>query len=266
MRRSTRICRKPPPNRPNHPSFSLKIGSFVTPSGRATLGVGKSTLREERARRALLFSKTGRLLPIEVLESVLQGCFGCDDHASRFRHQLRIRIQRSDSETRKLRCLLACEYLVTPRDLRDDGLGSLRGCLCVSGRSRHTIFDCDWSQDVCSSDLLGIRDRRRVLYPQHPQVNLLREVGGVGALPDAPVEEVLQRPAVRRKQSFHQLTLSFSHAAHRLKAGRYAPISTRVARRALGHPYCGPSETAARWLRLRPVRPPRSHPTCLPAV
>jgi len=128
MRRSTRICRKPPPNRPNHPSFSLKIGSFVTPSGKAALGVGKSTLREERARRALLFSKTGRLLPIEVLESVLQGCFGCDDHASRFRHQLRIRIQRSDSETRKLRCLLACEYLVTPRDLRDDGLGSLRGC------------------------------------------------------------------------------------------------------------------------------------------
>src|SRR2546430_10807806 len=154
MRRSTRICRKPPPNRPNHPSFSLKIGSFVTPSGRATLGVGKSTLREERARRALLFSKTGRLLPIEVLESVLQGCFGCDDHASRFRHQLRIRIQRSDSETRKLRCLLACEYLVTPRDLRDDGLGSLRGCLFVSGRSRHTIFDCDWSSDVCSSDLV----------------------------------------------------------------------------------------------------------------
>ena len=128
MRRSTRICRKPPPNRPNHPSFSLKIGSFVTPSGRAALGVEKSTLREERARRALLFSKTGGLLPIEVLESVLQGCFGCDDHASRFRHQLRIRIQRSDSETRKLRCLLACEYLVTPRDLRDDGLGSLRGC------------------------------------------------------------------------------------------------------------------------------------------
>src|SRR5882724_2178565 len=125
MRRSTRICRKPPPNRP---SFSLKIGSFVTPSGRAALGVGKSTLREERARRALLFSKTGRLLPIEVLESVLQGYFGCDDHASRFRHQLRIRIQRSDSETRKLRCLLACEYLVTPRDLRDDGFGSLRCC------------------------------------------------------------------------------------------------------------------------------------------
>src|SRR5882757_415460 len=67
MRRSTRICRKPPPNRPNHPSFSLKIGSFVTPSGRAALGVGKSTLREERARRALLFSKTGGCFPLKSL-------------------------------------------------------------------------------------------------------------------------------------------------------------------------------------------------------
>lgn len=98
------------------------------PSGKADLGVVKSTLREERARRALLFSKAGRLLAIEILESVPQGCFGCDDHASRFRHPLRIRIQRSDSETRKLRCLRAFEYLDTSRDLREDGLGSLGGC------------------------------------------------------------------------------------------------------------------------------------------
>src|SRR2546430_8012896 len=29
-------------------------------------------------------------------------------------------------------------------------------CLCIfffSSRRRHTIFDCDWSSDVCSSDL-----------------------------------------------------------------------------------------------------------------
>src|SRR5258708_23931869 len=69
----------------------------------------------EWARRALLFSKTWGLLAIEILESVLQGCFGCDHHASRFRHQLRIRIQRSDSETRKLMCLRAFDSLDTPR-------------------------------------------------------------------------------------------------------------------------------------------------------
>src|SRR5256886_11512507 len=30
---------------------------------------------------------------------------------------------------------------------------SLR-CVFFSSRRRHTIFDCDWSSDVCSSDLL----------------------------------------------------------------------------------------------------------------
>src|SRR5256886_11843753 len=26
-------------------------------------------------------------------------------------------------------------------------------CFCFSSRRRHTRFDCDWSSDVCSSDL-----------------------------------------------------------------------------------------------------------------
>lgn len=42
------------------------------PSGEANLGVVKRTLREERARRTLLLSKAGRLLAVEILESVLQ--------------------------------------------------------------------------------------------------------------------------------------------------------------------------------------------------
>ena len=103
------------------------IGSFVAPSGKAALGVGKSSALKPGAESPL-FSKTGGCFSLKSGESVLQGCFGCNGHASRFRHQLRIRIQRSGSKTRKLRCLLACEYLVTPRDLRDDGPGSLRGC------------------------------------------------------------------------------------------------------------------------------------------
>src|SRR2546430_16411128 len=28
-----------------------------------------------------------------------------------------------------------------------------RRCFCFSSRRRHTRFDCDWSSDVCSSDL-----------------------------------------------------------------------------------------------------------------
>src|SRR2546430_2822318 len=41
-------------------------------------------------------------------------------------------------------------------------------CFFVSSRRRHTIFDCDWSSDVCSSDLATVpasRHRGR----QHPR-------------------------------------------------------------------------------------------------
>src|SRR5688572_24915811 len=31
-------------------------------------------------------------------------------------------------------------------------------CLVFSSRRRHTIFDCDWSSDVCSSDLAAEAD------------------------------------------------------------------------------------------------------------
>src|SRR2546430_12196591 len=34
-------------------------------------------------------------------------------------------------------------------------------CFFFSSRRRHTRFDCDWSSDVCSSDLDGWADRKR---------------------------------------------------------------------------------------------------------
>src|SRR2546430_6142146 len=40
------------------------------------------------------------------------------------------------------------------------------GCMCFfffSSRRRHTRFDCDWSSDVCSSDL-GFRYGKHYLY------------------------------------------------------------------------------------------------------
>src|SRR5256886_3248149 len=33
-------------------------------------------------------------------------------------------------------------------------------CFFFSSRRRHTIFDCDWSSDVCSSDLSSYRSRK----------------------------------------------------------------------------------------------------------
>src|SRR2546430_5486029 len=34
-----------------------------------------------------------------------------------------------------------------------------------SSRRRHTRFDCDWSSDVCSSDLDDVRSRRVTPFP-----------------------------------------------------------------------------------------------------
>ena len=78
-------------------------------------------------------------------------------------------------------------------------------------------------------------DCRSVLHSEQPQVNLLRELSGVEVLAKAPVNELLQRPAVRRKQSFHQISLFVSHAANIVGAGIIAVLISRVARRALGH-------------------------------
>src|SRR5256886_4451644 len=52
-------------------------------------------------------------------------------------------------------------------------------CFFFSSRRRHTRFDCDWSSDVCSSDLATWRDRVRrfadsgystLLMPDFPQL------------------------------------------------------------------------------------------------
>src|SRR5256886_16955321 len=45
------------------------------------------------------------------------------------------------------------------------------GWFCFSSRRRHTRFDCDWSSDVCSSDLvLSDLDRREGLAKRLPEV------------------------------------------------------------------------------------------------
>src|SRR5256886_12470412 len=47
-------------------------------------------------------------------------------------------------------------------------------CFFFSSRRRHTRFDCDWSSDVCSSDL---RSRSRVQHFPHLSRQRLRHEG-----------------------------------------------------------------------------------------
>src|SRR2546430_6929360 len=51
------------------------------------------------------------------------------------------------------------------------------GLLFFSSRRRHTRFDCDWSSDVCSSDLRETAIARRVLKEIRERLGFLMNVG-----------------------------------------------------------------------------------------
>src|SRR6266568_7260167 len=61
-----------------------------------------------------------------------------------------------------------------------------------SSRRRHTSWNCDWSSDVCSSDLGGL----------------------IGDAPPHPVEQQRQRHVVRRGELRHELP-ELEHEAER---------------------------------------------------
>src|SRR5256886_9229569 len=56
---------------------------------------------------------------------------------------------------------------------------TIRRVAFFSSRRRHTRFDCDWSSDVCSSDLKRHHEGLRV---KHPCVGLTRSIGLFGIL------------------------------------------------------------------------------------
>src|SRR5205085_5928464 len=59
-----------------------------------------------------------------------------------------------------------------------------------SSRRRHTRFDCDWSSDVCSSDLAFPLKRFRRLGYTHAALNGQKGYHGVAVLSRLPFERV----------------------------------------------------------------------------
>src|SRR2546430_3252895 len=62
-------------------------------------------------------------------------------------------------------------------------------CFFFSSRRRHTRFDCDWSSDVCSSDLALVDTARELGLRFHPcrgSMSLGESKGGLP--PDSVVE------------------------------------------------------------------------------
>src|SRR2546430_12317456 len=63
-------------------------------------------------------------------------------------------------------------------------------CFFFSSRRRHTRFDCDWSSDVCSSDLLFLllvdeAERKGCLFPV-PLRCIFESTGRQGERPGTP--------------------------------------------------------------------------------
>src|SRR5256886_12175606 len=78
-----------------------------------------------------------------------------------------------------------------------------------SSRRRHTRFDCDWSSDVCSSDLLfRSRDLNAPLPPfrvpplnvqrPNPEIGTLREIESEGDLTSNALKLTVRRSEERR--------------------------------------------------------------------
>src|SRR5256886_12526669 len=101
-----------------------------------------------------------------------------------------------------------------------------------SSRRRHTRFDCDWSSDVCSSDLIDEDVGRLVALGEHAgeqdavvvAVGLVAEHGDLPALAAVPREQLLDEARARHPVADHhqpllQLPPPSMRAAQTLNSG-----------------------------------------------
>src|SRR2546430_7750291 len=103
-----------------------------------------------------------------------------------------------------------------------------------SSRRRHTRFDCDWSSDVCSSDLLAQRGRRayraqRREAPIHHRAKLVAE----------RFQSREDRKSTRLNSSHSQISYAV-FCLKKKKTSRYLPrpstvFSPRIRRISLSH-------------------------------
>src|SRR2546430_2995604 len=63
------------------------------------------------------------------------------------------------------------------------------GGFFFSSRRRHTRFDCDWSSDVCSSDLIAYEQALRLgCEPTDPYYEIMRKLHALGVTQVTPLE------------------------------------------------------------------------------
>src|SRR5256886_16889853 len=99
----------------------------------------------------------------------------------------------------------------------------------VSSRRRHTIFDCDWSSDVCSSDLhgIGVREEDPGRTDVHRSIRrgLFRVRGRAGG----------RRRKEEEQGGAEEQRKSFEHGADRLRWRAPIPPDRQDPREPLTH-------------------------------
>src|SRR6266567_352449 len=108
-----------------------------------------------------------------------------------------------------------------------------------SSRRRHTIFDCDWSSDVCSSDLAGARRLGEVLqelahgqavtldYPVGRVVRLAPQLGR-RAGDERSVEAVAGEPVAERVEQAVEASLRVLAVTVQLVGQPLEPVGAPV--------------------------------------
>src|SRR2546430_5717156 len=84
---------------------------------------------------------------------------------------------------------------------------SIASVFFFSSRRRHTRFDCDWSSDVCSSDLSSLPGSRRVLRrgPTNTTVGCCGACGVAFEPPQVAAKHVGSRVTLRSEEHTSEL-------------------------------------------------------------
>src|SRR2546430_15830440 len=112
-----------------------------------------------------------------------------------------------------------------------------------SSRGRHTRFDCDWSSDVCSSDL-DLRNVRALeeVSEQRDELRALARRPSLPVTAEAPlrdlreVENLVRDPAQRGPKLRRLRVVLEPEARHRCGRTHRLPATPQTGQAALAHP------------------------------
>src|SRR6266478_10227455 len=100
-------------------------------------------------------------------------------------------------------------------------------CFFFSSRRRHTRFDCDWSSDVCSSDLAGQRLCVRGFHAGHERFEVwsddqVSEENDDASQKRSPAGQQDELLGIERREGVLSLVRNLTERGHGLSVARTA--------------------------------------------